>query len=375
MNTTFSESPEKVELSSEILELKSRAFMFDPLEDATVDQLEQLLEIIDDELRKDARERRFRDGLIATNVFRHVMKKPSITAKTTSKNDVKINVNFGHGETVSVNINVVKPKTSGQIEFTSPSDIKSWIQRCLADFDRDTKKKLREIQQAQRKAEQDLHSTQQEELENLEKLWNSKQKRRLYNRPSYRLSELNRQLNIALTETKFGEAETLRKQIEVLKKEESEEAFRKMQRDFDEATENLKKKLNQDFLFFVESNKVKEERFRQKRERERRAIEFRELRMQRNRESKLNAAAAAAASTNVNNDVVNPVDDDGLNNGSTKIVIKAKKSANDRGSVMRHSKKLSIKDVENKEEELLELPPLVSKRKMLVTTNNQTESC
>ncbi|OHT14931.1 hypothetical protein TRFO_42810 [Tritrichomonas foetus] len=287
-------------LTPYIKTLRERAYRFEQLNDLSLDDLDQLDFALKQESKNLARERKFKDGLRCNSVIQHV------------------------------NLFLAKARYHEK-QQTITLDLKEEedeFQNALAQFDNETKEKEQALLESQRQARNDLKASQKQDLEDLEQLWNSPVKRRNYNRPSPRLAELHRQMNICLAATKFEDADLIRKDIIKLKKEESENAFRKMQHDFDEAQVAMRKKHKQDTAFFEESCRIKMEKLKQQRAKRRRAYEFHEKNLKRRSE---NAEKIISQST-------------------TPTQIKV-------------SRRLTVKDVENKDAELLELPPLESPSK------------
>ena len=228
-----------------------RAYRLDQLDDLSIEELESLLYTLKQERKALARDRRFKDGLRCNSAIEHVLKY------------------------------LMKAQISLQqqqiIEESQEED--NFFRQSLKQFDDETKQKEQELIASQKQARSELKAAQKVELEELVQLWNSPVKRRMYNKPSQKLAELHRQMNICTKNSNFEEAESLRKEINQLRKEESEAAYQKMKTDFEQAQEVMEKKHKQDMALFTETSRVKMERFKQRRAKQRRAFEFHEKTM------------------------------------------------------------------------------------------------
>lgn len=127
----------------------------------------------------------------------------------------------------------------------------------FADFDAETETLTRELKEQLNAKRQSLHNQHAQELEDFEERWTSPPKERLYNRASYTLTSMRRQLKVMLQQCQFDDAEEVQEQIRRRKaSEESENSFI-MRHDFNEALRKLEAKQAEEKRLFEESAALK----------------------------------------------------------------------------------------------------------------------
>ena len=132
-------------------------------------------------------------------------------------------------------------------------------------------------QNAQRERMQKQHDA---ESDQLMQLWSSDQKLRLYNRASPMLVQSRNQLQILLENGRFDEAKVLQHTIHQLEVKEQQQSHANMQRDFDIAAENLKRKHDQEIAAFESRVEAQNEQFVQKRKQARIHLERKQKRIE-----------------------------------------------------------------------------------------------
>ena len=132
-------------------------------------------------------------------------------------------------------------------------------------------------QNAQRERMQRQHDAENDQLI---QLWSSDQKLRLYNRASPMLVQSRNQLQVLIENSRFDEAKILQHTIHQLEEKEQQQSHANMQRDFDIAAENLKKKHEQEIAAFQSRIEAQNEQFVQKRKQARIHLERRQKRIE-----------------------------------------------------------------------------------------------
>ena len=215
-----SNSPRRsVPITPALLNLKKKAKREEPLDDITVEQLQQLLFILNEERKMHAREHHYKEGLMCNSVIHHVSKFYEIAKK--KRNGESQNDDFP-----------------------------------LKEFDEKTIEIEKEIIARHADNRKKILSSQKVEIERVVKKEES----------------LKRKLNYLLAQERFKEAEEVQKLIDIKKKEEEEEKSNSEGNDrsdelfdSDYSIVNLKEKNQQEILNFEENCKIELQKFREDR--------------------------------------------------------------------------------------------------------------
>jgi hypothetical protein len=301
--------------------LRERALELKPLAGATEDQLENLLFLMNTERREVATRHRYREGEKLNGVVAHVDRTVVDTRK--------------------------KNKQHAEQEILKAAETS-----CKAEldvFDRDTKRGEKELREHQKHQRNVLESQHQTELDELEEHWKSRKQFALYNRPTNKLMILRRQLAFALVESRFKDAEALRKIVDDETKFEEAENHLIMQRDYMEALQKTNCRQAEELTMFDDEATLEMQDFLQTRAAERRVLEI--------IGKKIAAREAIAADAE-----------------KLWILQQAKRSHAIVGNIGKSicpCVKLRIGDINYNDAEILNLPPLESKRKRPKTVRKE----
>ncbi|OHT14619.1 hypothetical protein TRFO_14903 [Tritrichomonas foetus] len=304
-----------VEPTNELQRLKEKAKREEPLTGASIELLQELLYILNQERKNLAREHRYKEGLKYNTVIAHVNK--YILQAQKLENQVK------------------------QQELFSP--IKKDFEEQLARFDNETKALERGLIEKQKQQRETLVRNHQIERDEFDARWASSKKQRIYNKSTTTLIQLRRQLNFLLVQSRFDEAEEVQKIIKERMKSEAQDHHEIMQRDFDESLALLKNKQKEEIITFEENCEVQSQKLRQDREKLRRGYLNRQLKL-RVKEEMLN-------------------DPDKLWAHAQKDMLDEAVKNSAKNSTNLPPTRIKSEEIEEKDVTVLELPPLDNRRK------------
>lgn len=116
----------------------------------------------------------------------------------------------------------------------------------VREFDEDTKRMEEELRAKLEEQKQKVIAVHQHQTKLLEERWNSQAMQRRYNHASFTLRTNKKQFRLLMLECRFKEAETLKAVIDKMERSEQADAVKQMQSDFDDAEKALRaKQLNE----------------------------------------------------------------------------------------------------------------------------------
>ena len=230
----------------------------------------------------------------------------------------------------------------------------------LANYDSRTNQELNALQDNINKKRTQMLNKHELELDQHAEKWQSRNMIKLYNSASSKLLFLRKQLNNLRATGRYKEAHDLKLIVEKQETYESNEAIKKMQRDFDESLKKIHRKQKREIGFFEEDSSIKIETYKQDRARKRQALLNKKVKL----ENKGQIISDPEKLWNLNQ--MQRADQ---NFGSTRTDIKSRSCpASARPTTMTLCENHLLEDAKTKEKNgpqtTIKLPPLNTRRKV-----------
>ena len=154
------------------------------------------------------------------------------------------------------------------------------MQKEIQEFNNQTQKMLSQMKSDQDMQKAKIIEQQENESVQLMQVWGSEQKLRQYNKASQKLIQNRAQYQILCENSRFDEAKVLQKTIQEMEEEEMMASHAQMQRDFDIAADNLKRKHELELSTFESKIEAQNQQFMKKRETAKIPLELKQKRIE-----------------------------------------------------------------------------------------------